>query len=203
MLLLGPLVPGTWRHPDPPPADFFTAKGVLAELLTRLGAAFELAPGGQPFLHPGRSAAVQVDGAAVGWLGELHPRLAEAYELRGVAAAFELDLDAVPIAPTATYTDLVSFPALREDLAVVVPDDVSAAAVLATVRAAAGPLLVGVEVFDVYRDAERLGADRVSLALALNYRAGDRTLTTADVTDLRQAIAAALTAEHGGAVRDA
>ncbi len=202
-ILIGALATPTWRTPEPRAADFFSAKGVLSGLLERLGASFTVAPGPQPFLHPGRAARVLIDGTQVGWLGELHPRIADEYELRGAAAAFELDLDAVPAPSTAAYRDLTSFPPLREDLAVVVPDSVAAAEVLRTVRSAGGTLLAAAQVFDVYRDPQRLGEGRVSLALALSYRASDRTLTAAEVADLRAMITTALAKEHGGVVRDA
>ena len=201
-LLAGPRAAPTWRTPDPPAADFFSAKGVLEGLIARLGSELELEPASEPFLHPGRAARVIVGGNAVGWIGELHPRTAEAWELRGPVAAFELDLDAVPVAEPHSYEDLTSFPEVREDLAVIVADTVPAATVLATVRAAGAPLLAGAEVFDVYRDAGRLGEGQVSLALRLRYRAPDRTLTDEDVAAQRGRIVQALEAEHSGRVRD-
>ena len=72
---------------------------------------------------------------------------------------------------------------------------------LAASRAGGGPLLVGAEVFDVYRDAERIGAGNVSLALRLTYRAPDRTLTDEEVAQRREAITAALAEQLGGRVR--
>ncbi len=117
-------------------------------------------------------------------------------------ALFELDLDVVPIPPTAMYTDLMSFPEVREDLAVVVAEDTPAAQVLGTLERAGAPLLEQAEVFDVYRDPERLGEGRKSLAIRLTFRAADRTLTDQDVARQRQKIAAALEEELGGRVRD-
>ena len=101
------------------------------------------------------------------------------------------------------YEDLTSFPEVREDLAVIVPEQTSAANVLAVVREAGAPLLQRAEVFDVYRDPERLGEGNVSLALRLSYRAADRTLTDDEVAQRREAISAALTAKLGGRVRAA
>ncbi len=79
----------------------------------------------------------------------------------------------------------------------------TADAVLAAVRRAGEPLLDAVEVFDVYRDEQRIGAGKVSLALRLTYRAADRTLSDEDVAGPRRAIALALSEELGGRVRDA
>ena len=138
-----------------------------------------------------------------GWLGEIHPLVAAQWELEETIAAFELDLDAVPMPATPLYEDVTSFPEVREDLAVVVADDVSAAEVLAVVRRAGAPLLASAEVFDVYRDAERLGEGNVSLALRLAYRAPDRTLTDEEVAARRAAITRALADELAGRVRAA
>jgi phenylalanyl-tRNA synthetase beta chain len=201
-LLAGALRTPTWREPDPPPADFFAAKGVLAGLLDALTVPWTAQPGvAHPFLHPGRAAEIVVEGAVVGWLGEVHPLVAEQWELDGTIAAFELDLDALPASSVATYEDLISFPEVREDLAVVVPDRVTAADLLATVREAGHPLLASASVFDVYRDAERIGAGNVSLAVRLSFRAPDRTLTDQDVAAQRDAILEAITDRLGGKLR--
>jgi phenylalanyl-tRNA synthetase beta chain len=103
---------------------------------------------------------------------------------------------------TTLYEDVTSFPEVREDLAVIVADSVSAASVVAVVRQAGAPLLRDAGVFDVYRDADRLGEGNVSLALSLVYRAADRTLTDEEVAAQRQAIVKALADELGGRVRD-
>jgi len=185
--------------------DVFAAKGVLAGVLDRLRVAWAVGPGGvEPFLHPGRSARIVLAGAQVGWLGELHPSVAAQWDLgEATVAGFELDLDAVPEPATPLFEDVTSFPEVREDLAVVVGDTVSSADVLAVVRRAGAPLLARAEVFDVYRNAERLGEGNVSLALRLVYRAGDRTLTDADVAARREAISVALAYELGGRIRAA
>jgi phenylalanyl-tRNA synthetase beta chain len=204
-LLSGAVRPSTWRHPEPPAADFFAAKGVLAGLLdaVRVPWRVDAAPAPEPFLHPGRAATILVDGTAVGWLGEVHPQVAAGWDWPDPVAAFELDLDAVAewVAP-AEYRDLTSFPEVREDLAVIVADTVSAARVLEVVRRAGGALLSGAEVFDVYRDPERIGTGRVSLALRLRFRAADRTLTDEEVAGRRRKIASALADELEGRVRE-
>ncbi len=188
---LGALVPG----------DVFAAKGYLEALLhaLRIAAAFASAP--QPFLHPGRSGEVRVGEEVVGWVGDVHPLVAAHWDLAGVAA-FELDLDAVIAAARIVprYQDLTSFPELREDIAIVVDASVPAATVLGVVRAAGGKLLAGAEVFDVYR-GEQIAAGRTSLAIALTFRAKDRTLTDADVAPIREKIVARLAKDLGGELR--
>jgi phenylalanyl-tRNA synthetase beta chain len=205
-LLCGPVRPATWRSPNPPQADFFAAKGVLAGLLDTVRVPWSVEAAGdeaEPFLHPGASAWVLLDGARAGWLGEVHPSVAARWEIEDPVAAFELDLDAVAqLTSTPQYRDLSSVPEVREDLAVVVSDSITAAAVLAVARKAGGALLSAVEVFDVYRDADRIGPGNVSLALRLHFRAPDRTLTDEEVGARRRKIAAALSEQLQGRVRD-
>ncbi|MGI8713182.1 MAG: phenylalanine--tRNA ligase subunit beta [Solirubrobacteraceae bacterium] len=204
-LLAGPVRAATWRDAEPATADFFTAKGVLRGLLDTVRIPFDVtaAQAPEPFLHPGRCAAILLDGAPAGWLGEIHPRVAEQWDLEDAVAAFELDLDvAASLVSTPQYRDLTSFPEVREDLAVIVADAVSVAEVVAVARRAGGALLTGADVFDVYRDAERIGDGNVSLALRLRFRAPDRTLTDEDVAARRRKIAGALSQQLGGRVRD-
>ena len=201
-LISGPVRPASWREPAPRPADFFAAKGVLAGLLASVHVDFELEHATHPFLHPGRQAAVTIDGSLAGWLGEIHPLVAAEWDLHETIAAFELDLDAVPEPLTLRYADLFSFPAVREDLAVVVSDEVTAGQVRDTIMRAGAPLLRSAEVFDVYRDEARIGPGKVSLALSLVYRAEDRTLTDEEVAERRHTIVAALAHELEAGVRD-
>ena len=154
---------------------------------------WDVEPAAEPFLHPGRSARVLAGGEDVGWVGELHPLVARAWDLDPAPRSSRSTSTACSATPTPCphYGDLTSFPALRLDLAVTLDDDVPAATVLATVREAGGELLAGVRVFDLYR-GEQVGEGRKSLALALSFRAPDRTLTDEDVAPLRDAIVAAL-----------
>jgi phenylalanyl-tRNA synthetase beta chain len=199
VLLHGALVPSSWRG-GPVEADFFAAKALLSSLLSKLRVDWSVEPLGWTFLDPGRSAAVLVGGEVLGFLGELHPRVAGAWDLQR-SAAFALDLDrAIAASPAAVeFRAFASVPALRQDLAVTLPDAISAAEALERVRAAAGELLEDVNVFDVYA-GEQVGQGKRSLALALSFRAPDRTLTDADVGPARERIVAAL-AELGGELR--
>ncbi len=188
---LGALVPG----------DVFAAKGYVEALLRTLRVEGAFGAAAQPFLHPGRSAEVRVGEAVAGWVGDVHPLVAQRWDLAGVAA-FEVDLDAVIAAAETVprYEDLTSFPELREDIAIVVDASVPAATMLATVRAAGGKLLARAEVFDVYR-GEQIAAGRTSLAIALTFRAKDRTLTDEDVAPVRAKIVARLAQDLGGELR--
>ncbi len=200
-LALGPLAARSWRG-EPQPADFFALKGVAEALARGLGAELSFAPADQPFLHPGRAAALSAGGAPVGWLGEVHPMVCREWDLEA-AVAFEID--AAPLLAAAgagaeTYEDVTTFPAVYQDLAVLVPVEVAATDVRAAVLAAGGELLRSAEVFDLF-EGEQLGEGRKSLALALEFRAPDRTLTDEEVAGLREQIKAALK-EIGGSLRE-
>jgi phenylalanyl-tRNA synthetase beta chain len=191
----------TWREGAPRPVDFFAIKGVLAGLFDTLRVPWTLARASEPFLHPGRSARILADGEPAGWVGEVHPLVAANWDLDDTVAAFELDLDVVPVPTTPLYREVSSFPDVREDLAVVVPEHVSADELIDAVQGAGRPLLAGVEVFDVYRDPDKLGEGNKSLALRLTYRATDRTLTDEEVARRREEIAAAVQNALGGRIR--
>ena len=196
-LMAGPMRPPSWREPEPPRADFHVAKAVLAALLDTLRVPWSVERGGEPFLHPGRAARVLIGGEPAGWLGEIHPAVARAWDLEG-GAGFELELGRVEATAlyVPRYEDLTSFPAVLQDRAWWFAPDVPAAEVLATVRDAGGPLLRDAEIFDVY-PAE----GRVSLALRLRFRADDRTLTDEEVAQRRAKIDAAVAERLGGEPR--
>jgi phenylalanyl-tRNA synthetase beta chain len=190
--------PGGWRTP-PVPGDFFATRALLEAVLAAAGVEWRAEPGGPPFLHPDRSATVMAGEVDLGWIGELHPLVLREWELEGPASAFDVNVDRLAAAEVATYSDVASFPAVLQDIAVVVAEDVSAAEVERAVRAGGGDLLAGVRLFDLYR-GEQVGEGRKSLALRLEFRAPDRTLTDHEVADLRAAIEHELKA-IGGSLR--
>jgi phenylalanyl-tRNA synthetase beta chain len=213
--LLTESAPRTWRN-DAGPADFYAAKGYVDALLAAVGLELVVEPSGDlPYLHPGRAARALVaagDGrdrelVDVGWIGELHPLVAREWDLgepggAGGVAGFELDADAIAElteSALATYADVATFPAVLQDIAVVAPADVSAATIEETVADAGGELLASTAVFDVYV-GEQVGEGNRSLALRLEFRAPDRTLTEDEVVERRAAIEAAL-GEIGGRLR--
>jgi phenylalanyl-tRNA synthetase beta chain len=194
--------PGTWRS-GPRAADFYAAKGLVEAVLGSVGIDFEVEPGERPFLHPGRTATVLAgDERKLGWIGELHPSVARAWDLGdATVAAFELDADLIAelAGGPQPYRDVTSFPAVIQDIAVVVDEELPAGEVARAVRRAAGPLLDRLGLFDVYT-GEQVGPGRKSLALRLEFRSPDRTLTDEEVAGARIAIEAEL-AKLGGALR--
>jgi phenylalanyl-tRNA synthetase beta chain len=199
-LAAGPMVAKSWRGGGEP-ADFFALKGALEGLAGQLGVELSVEPAEEPFLHPGRSARVDVAGQSAGWIGEIHPLVCRDWDLEA-AVAFEIDLAVLLAASPAgeeTFEDVTTFPAVNQDLAVVVPNDVAAARLREAVLGAGGELLHTAEVFDLYA-GEQLGEGKKSLALRLEFRAPDRTLTDEEVVALRAAIEAELT-KIGGSLR--
>ncbi|HEX3278860.1 MAG TPA: phenylalanine--tRNA ligase subunit beta [Thermoleophilaceae bacterium] len=184
--------PGGWRTPGQP-ADFFSARALLEAVLGAAGLDWGAREGGPPFLHPGRAATVVAGDRELGWLGEVHPQVASAWDLDTGAAGFEVDVDAIVELSGGEpgYQDVTSYPAVLQDIAVVVGEDTPAADVVEAVRAGGGELLATVELFDVYR-GEQAGEGAKSLALRLAFQAPDRTLTDEEVAELRTAIEGAL-----------
>ena len=199
-LAVGPLVPKSWRGGGEP-ADFFALKALLEALAGQLGTELSFEPAEQPFLHPGKAARVRAGGEDAGWIGEVHPLVCREWDLEG-AVGFELD--ASPLLAAATvgeevYEDVTTFPAVNQDLAVVVPVGIAAAEVRSAVLAGGGKLLRSAEVFDLY-EGQQVGEGAKSLALRLEFRAEDRTLSDEDVAGPRAAIEAEL-GRIGGSLR--
>jgi phenylalanyl-tRNA synthetase beta chain len=190
-VLVTEAAPGGWRS-ERRPADFFAARALLEAVLEVAGVDWVAEEGGRSFLHPGRAASIvaRESERKLGWLGELHPLVAREWDVPGPVAGFELDVDAVLEVTGGredVYRDVTSFPSVLQDIAVVVPDGVPAAEVEEAVRAGGGDLLAGVQVFDLYR-GEQAGEGNKSLALRLEFRAPDRTLTDEEVARRREAI---------------
>ncbi|MFC4149451.1 phenylalanine--tRNA ligase subunit beta [Micromonospora mangrovi] len=139
--------------------------------------------------HPGRCAELLVDDVVVGHAGELHPSVVATLELPRRTSAMELNLDAVPAAPTVTGPAISTFPPALIDVALVVDESVPAAEVQRALVEGAGELLEGVRLFDVYA-SDQLGAGRRSLAYKLTFRAPDRTLTVEEAVAARDAAVA-------------
>jgi phenylalanyl-tRNA synthetase beta chain len=171
---------------------FAAARSAVEALHAALHLELRIERASHAALHPGKSAAT-----SAGWLGELHPAL-----LDGEWGIFELDLATLfePVPERILYEDVITYPANRQDIAVVVDEAVAAGALVDTVLEAGSPGLREARVFDVYRGAQ-VGEGQKSVALHLSFRAADRTLTDEEVATLREAIVEALAAEHGAELR--
>jgi phenylalanyl-tRNA synthetase beta chain len=157
--------------------DFFDAKGDIEALLSPLQPRFIADE--HPALHPGRSARVQVNGQGIGWIGELHPRWCQGYELssgQGAPVVFELDLHALLERPVPAASPLPRQQSVLRDLALVVGEGVTHDALISTLTDDASGLVRSAQLFDLYRPRDAQGGER-SMAVRLELRDDSATLT--------------------------
>jgi phenylalanyl-tRNA synthetase beta chain len=174
---------------------FSRAKGAVEALYRILSAPEpEFEPEGElPFFHPVKAARV----AEAGWVGELHPQVAG-----GGWGAFELDLLALAevARDVVVYEDVVSYPAVKQDLSFVVSERVVAGDLIKAARDAAGPELRSIEVKDVYRGPQA-GEGKKSITFSVAFQSSERTLSDAEAASLREAIVAALRERFDASLR--
>ena len=182
------------------PVDYFDLKGDLEALAAVAGAQLSFVRSTAPHGHPGRSADVLRDGRRVGWIGELHPRLLRALDIDVPVVAFELEAAALQARPLPRVAGLSKFPSVRRDLAIVAPESVDWAALEATVRASAGPMLADVRLFDRYA-GQGVETGFRSLAMGLILQESSRTLTDRDVDAVVADVVAALARQHDAKIR--
>jgi phenylalanyl-tRNA synthetase beta chain len=212
VVMTGPRGERHWLEEVGPDLDYFDLKGVVETVLARLhvqGASYE--PGLHPSFQPGRTARLLAGGGAkdgnapvdLGVVGELRPAVREAFGLpqRRVAAA-ELNLEALlSVVPSAWYVDPISpYPAVLQDLAIIVDEGVASSAAERLIAEAGGFLLKDVQLFDVY-GGDPIPPGKKSLAFALTFQAPDKTLTDAIVSRQVQRIVKRLESELGAALR--
>ena len=203
--MTGPRMSQSWLGGDAEPLDFYDLKGVVEALLARLNLAdVTFVPAKYPTFHPGRSAALSAGGVEAGVMGEVHPDVCEAYDLgdrRVCLAEFNLEKLLATAGRPVRMTPISPYPAVYEDVALVVDEDMPAAEVQQAVVAAGGKLLHRVELFDVYR-GDQLPPDKKSLAFSLTYQAMDRSLTSDEVAKERQRMIRRLERQIGARLRE-
>lgn len=207
IVLSGPRALPAWQGSDREAMNFFDLKGMveaLAEALHLNSIEFE-PEDDDPRFHPGKSAAIIIDGQRLGVLGELNPLIIENFELVPETPLLALDLHIDPLIGTVSdrySVDPVSaFPPVLEDLAIVVDEAVPAERVEQVLRQAGGDLLADLSLFDLYR-GEQIGVGKKSLAFALTYQSPDRTLTDDDVASVRKRVIKAIERELGASLRE-
>jgi len=196
VVMTGPRQPEGWQASDRGTMDFYDLKGVVEALVDDLHLPdVNVAPTEHPSFRPGRTAQLAVGGKVAGWFGELHPLVAQACLAAGggatgaplLAVDFDLELILASI-PERYVTNPVSrFPAVMEDIALIVDEGVAASQVEAVIRQSGGSTLVDVRLFDLYKGAQ-IGSGKKSLAYRLTYQAEDRTLTDAEAAKVREKI---------------
>jgi len=185
------------------PVDFYDMKGDVQALLAPLQA--EFAPGEHPAMHPGRCAAVRVGGREVGFVGELHPRWRQQWELPASPLLFELDLDAVTARKVPQFEAVPRFQPAERDIAVIVGEKVTHDQLLGAIRSAdTGGLLRDAFLFDVYKPQQAtagLAMNEKSLAVRLTLARSDATLTDEQIDAAVGAVVERVTAQLGGRLR--
>jgi phenylalanyl-tRNA synthetase beta chain len=192
--------PDRWGHPSETPIDLFDAKAYLDFLFERLGLAPAYEDADDFALLPGRSAEVRQNSQRLGVLGQVHPRVAAAFDIQQDVFLFELDLEALPphTGKPRRYQPLSRFPAVEEDIAVVVDDGVTAAQVRAIIESSS--LVQRATLFDVYTGPP-VPSGKKSLAFSVAYQSFEDTLTDAEVQRERRRILERLSRQVGAELR--
>ncbi|MDK4533694.1 phenylalanine--tRNA ligase subunit beta [Kingella kingae] len=185
-LVYGSALPEQWGEKSHP-VDFYDLKADVETLLRGKNAAFVKAE--HSALHPGRCAAIVVDGVNVGIIGELHPKWTQKYDLPQAPLLFELDMDAVLTTEKVRYQAVSKFQAGRRDLAFVLPENVAFADLQAALGQVNNPIIQGIELFDVYRGAG-LPENHKSLAVKISLQDMNATLTDETVEPIIQELIA-------------
>jgi phenylalanyl-tRNA synthetase beta chain len=201
LLAMGPRWPEQWSG-DRTPVDFFDVKGDLEGLLAPLDSGrYRFVAAHHPALHPGQSARIEHAGTPIGWIGTLHPRLQQRLALTRAPVLAEVALAPLLEQPLPQFESVSKFPAIRRDLAVIVDDEVPAAALVESARAAAPAELREVFVFDVYR-GQGVDSGRKSIALGLILQGFSRTLTDSEVDRASHDVLNGLHGSHGATLRE-
>ena len=198
--VVGGVRAGRWGEPTDERLDFFDAKGLLEEVLLRAGADVEFRAGEDYGLLRGRTALLFAGEEQAGVLGQVHPRVAARFDLDGAVLLFEVDVACLlpALRPVAAHRPLSRFPAVTQDIALLVDETVPAARVTQAIASSA--LVAEARLFDVY-EGPPLPAGKRSLAYAVHFQSLERTLTDAEVADARRRLVRRLEHELGAELR--
>jgi len=203
-LVMGVFTGGSWNYPSRR-VSFHDVKGCVESLLHELripDVTFSSANGWVPYMHPGKSAVIRVDGSDVGGLGELHPEVIGAFDLPEGVYVFEIELPALVSSfdPEAHFSPLPRFPSIVRDVAVVIDEMVTGREIIEVIRGVSTDLMEDVQVFDCYR-GDPIPEGRKGLAFRVRYRSSERTLTDAEVNGVHQDVLERLKAIGGLTIR--
>ena len=197
-LAYGPMHAEQWGEDKSAKVDFFAVKGDLQTLLQGAYARFE--PLVHPALHPGRSAAIYIDGKLAGFLGELHPRLQQHYELPTAPIVFEVAIAALAKQSSPHYKPISRMQAVRRDVAFIVLETVAAQAMADTILGLELTNIVDFSLFDLYRGAN-LPVGQKSLAFRIVMQDTERTLTDSECDQIVSEIVEAMSKQYGATIR--
>ena len=198
-ILRGPRLEMSWQGRDEL-LDFFDAKGVVEGLLSRLGVEASFEEGGDESLHLSKQAAIVIAGNRLGVVGELHPKVAEAFEISGTVYLFEINVTTL-LPFTLGYRrfqSVLRFPAVIRDMALVINAQITHQKVQDIIKSF--PLVVQVNLFDIY-SGEQVPQDKKSLAYRITFQSPTHTLTDEEVNRVQQQILDKLSSELGATLR--
>ena len=195
-LVIGSATPEQWASPARA-VDFFDVKSDLERLFD---SALDTWRGEHPALHPGQTAQLLLNGQPIGWLGALHPRLVQEFDLPAAPILFELDLEALTHLPLPRHQPISRFPHVRRDLAFVMDAAIPAGDVLATLQQAATEIILELALFDQYR-GKGIAPNQKSLAFRVVMQDTQRTLTDAEVEDAVAKLADAVLRQFNATLR--
>ncbi|EHU2111088.1 phenylalanine--tRNA ligase subunit beta [Acinetobacter baumannii] len=178
LVAVGSREPESW-HAKPQPMDFFDFKGEVEEILAAGRVKVEYVRSERPWLHPGQSAEILVDGQSIGYLGRLHPSLENELDLSTTWVA-ELDQAAVLQSYVSNFTELSRFPSVRRDIALLISDNINVRDIQQLIEKTGGELLDSTWLFDVYT-GQGVEEGKRSLAFALLWQHPSRTLEDAEI----------------------
>lgn len=194
---------GSWQVAKAP-VDFYVAKGIVESILTTLGlteATTFVATDELKEMHPGRTAFLMAGEEVIGFVGQVHPLTAKAYDIKETYVA-ELNLEKL-LAVTSTgikYAPVSKFPAMSRDMALLVDASISNQALVDTIKSNGGRFLTDVTLFDIFQ-GEKLGADKKSMAYSLTFLNTEATLVDEEVTKAMDKVQAALVEEFSVEIR--
>jgi phenylalanyl-tRNA synthetase beta chain len=198
-VLSGVRAESSW-HADKELLDFFDAKGVMENLLNQLGLKVSFEDSGDEILSPGRAADVVMEGDKIGIVGDMHPEVAQAFELSNTVCVIEVDLEKLlnKTAKAEVYQSIPRFPSVSRDIALVVDEQVGYRRVEEIIEAF--PLVKKVTLFDLYR-GEQIAEGKKSFAIRIVYQSPDRTLTDEEVDRTQEQMLVGLRQDLGATLR--
>ena len=192
----------TWNDPGEP-LGLFDGKGVVESIMEELHVpSWTVRASDRPWLQPGRGTEILVDDEVVGWIGEVHPRVLDAYEAEGPVTLFEMSVPALVAAAVAVtpYEEVPRFPSANLDVSLTLPVDVTVEQVEEVMHDAGKGILETARLFDVYT-GKGVPEGKRSLAFSLVYRSQARTLTDEEVQEAHRRIVSEVGSRLGAEIR--
>lgn len=200
-LIMGTRLPQGWAN-SKDRVDFYDIKGDVEAILGLVGSSdqYQFMPAKHTALHPGQTAAIMREGVHVGYIGALHPELAKVLDVDVPIYLFELSLSKIQHGVLPVFKELSRFPEVSRDLSVIIDKSIVADKFILAIKAAAGEYLTKIQLFDIYQGGA-IGESQKSIAVRLNWRHPERTLTDDEINIFFQAITVVLEEQFNATLR--